>query len=317
MELHEVRYFLAICKTLNFTKAAELCNVTQPALTRAIQKIEEEMGGLLISRERGNTHLTDLGRLLEPQLAEMIERATAAKTTAARFLRLEGAQLSLGVMCTIGPLRFAGFLNQFRVTHPGMDLTLIEGVPDRLTDLLTRGEIDVAVMARPDGFEEPLRAAPLYEERFMVACAHGHPFAQRNGIRMTDMDGQIYLQRINCEYRDHLAEQLREQGAEILRSYRSEREDWIQVMVAAGMGVCFLPEYSATLPGVLTREVFDPVIRRQVCVVTVAGRRWSSPVAALIGAMRQYQWSPIREDNGETASPELSVSTGDPPSATS
>jgi DNA-binding transcriptional LysR family regulator len=272
MELHEVRYFLAVCKTLNFTRAAELCNVTQPALTRAIQKIEEEMGGLLISRERGNTHLTDLGRLLEPQLAEMIDCAAAAKTAAARFLRLEGAQLSLGVMCTIGPLRFAGFLNQFRVTHPGIDLTLIEGVPDRLTDLLTRGEIDVAVMAQPKGFEEPLRATPLYEERFMVACAHGHPFAQKNGIRMAEMDRQIYLQRINCEYRDYLAEQLRQQGAEILRSYRSEREDWIQVMVAAGMGVCFLPEYSATLPGVLTREVFDPIVRRQVCVVTVAGR---------------------------------------------
>jgi hypothetical protein len=88
-------------------------------------------------------------------------------------------------------------------------------------------------------------------------------------------------------------------------------------MVAAGMGVCFLPEYSATLPGVLTREVFDPVIRRQVCVVTVGGRRWSSPVAALIGAMRQYEWSPTRGDNGENAPPEPSVSAGVRSSATS
>ena len=63
MELHEIRYFLALSKTLNFTKAAEMCNVTQPALTRAVQKLEAELGGLLFSRERGNTHQTELGRL--------------------------------------------------------------------------------------------------------------------------------------------------------------------------------------------------------------------------------------------------------------
>ncbi|HEY0419191.1 MAG TPA: LysR family transcriptional regulator, partial [Acetobacteraceae bacterium] len=112
MELHEVRYFLALSKTLNFTRAAELCNVTQPALTRAIQKMEDELGGLLFSRERNNTHLTDLGRLLEPQFADMIVRAEAAKQTASRFLRLDGAQMTLGVMCTVGPMRFVGFLNR-------------------------------------------------------------------------------------------------------------------------------------------------------------------------------------------------------------
>ena len=96
MELHEVRYFVALSRTLSFTKAAEQCNVTQPALTRAIQKMEDEMGGLLFSRERGNTHLTDLGRLLEPQFAEMLARAEGVKRSAARFLRLEGTLSLLG-----------------------------------------------------------------------------------------------------------------------------------------------------------------------------------------------------------------------------
>jgi len=114
MELHEIRYFLALNKTLNFTKAAEMCNVTQPALTRAIQKLEAELGGLLFSRERGNTHLTELGRLLEPHLTEVLTRTQAARETATRFLRLDSAQLRLGVMCTIGPMRFVGFLSRFR-----------------------------------------------------------------------------------------------------------------------------------------------------------------------------------------------------------
>lgn len=291
MELHEVRYFLALSRTLNFTRAAEFCNVTQPALTRAIQKMEDELGGLLFSRERGNTHLTELGRLLQPQFEAMIENAETARQVATRFLRLDGAQMTLGVMCTIGPLRFVSFLSRFRAMHPGIDLTLIEHVPDRLCEKLLGGDIDVAIMARPEGFSAPLSAQPIYLERFVVACALAHPFAQRNRVEMADMDGEIYLQRINCEYRDHLAERLTECGARIARSYRSEQEDWIQTMVAAGMGICFLPEFTACVPGLVTRPVVEPEVLREVCLVTVAGRRWSSPVTAFVKAVRGYPWS--------------------------
>src|SRR3712207_1377866 len=102
MEIHEIRYFLAVCRTLNFTRAAEQCNVSQPALTRAIQKLEGELGGLLFSRERASTHLTELGRLMQPHLEEVLARTAAAREQAGRFLRLESAHLRLGVMCTIG-----------------------------------------------------------------------------------------------------------------------------------------------------------------------------------------------------------------------
>lgn len=290
MEIHEIRYFLAVCRTLNFTRAADQCNVTQPALTRAIQKLEDELGGLLLSRERGNTHLTELGRLMQPHLEEVMARTLAAKEQATRFLRLESAHLRLGVMCTIGPLRFVGFLNRFRADHPGVELTLTESVPARLSGALLQGDLDVAVMAKADGFDEKLRVEVLYPERFVVACSVGHRFARRNAIAMCDMDGETYLQRINCEFRDVLREQCETCGAHIVRSYRSEREDWIQTMVAAGMGVCFLPEYSATHPGLVTRPVRDPEVTREVCLVTVAGRRWSSPVASFVQAVRQYRW---------------------------
>ncbi len=162
MELHEIRYFLALSKTLNFTKAAEICNVSQPALTRAIQKMEDELGGLLFSRERNNTHLTELGRLLEPHLTEVLARTQAAKETATRFLRLDSAQLRLGVMCTIGPVRFVSFLSRFRADNPGVEITLMEAVPDRLCELLMKGELDVALLAKPDGFAAPLQPQPLY-----------------------------------------------------------------------------------------------------------------------------------------------------------
>jgi LysR family transcriptional regulator, hydrogen peroxide-inducible genes activator len=290
MELHEVRYFLALSRTLNFTRAAEICNVTQPALTRAIQKMEDELGGLLFSRERSNTHLTELGRLLQPQFEAMIENAESARQMATRFLRLEGAQMTLGVMCTIGPLRFVSFLSRFRAMHPGIDLTLTEGIPNRLSELMLAGELDAAIMAHAEGFPPPLSAQPIYAERFVIACSLAHPFAQRNMVEMADIDGETYLQRINCEFRDHLAEKLTECGAAIARSYRSEREDWVQTMVAAGMGICFLPEFTASVPGLVTRPV-QPEVVREVCLVTVAGRRWSAPVTAFVKAVRPYPWS--------------------------
>ena len=109
MEMHQIRYFLAVCDTLNFTRAAERCNVSQPALTRAVQKLEEELGGLLFRRERTLTHLTDLGQLVRPRLQQIFDQAEAAKTTAQGFLKLKDAPLNLGIMCTVGPLRGGAF----------------------------------------------------------------------------------------------------------------------------------------------------------------------------------------------------------------
>lgn len=74
MEMHQIRYFLAVCEELNFTRAAERCNVAQPSLTRAIKLLEEELGGQLFHRERANTHLSELGRLVKPHLEEVFGR---------------------------------------------------------------------------------------------------------------------------------------------------------------------------------------------------------------------------------------------------
>lgn len=291
MELHEIRYFLALGRTLNFTRAAEECHVSQPAFTRAIQKIEDELGGLLFSRERNNTHMTQLGRLIEPHLAEVIARTGDVKQAAARFLKLEKADLALGVMCTVAPLQFVNFLNHFRMESPGVGITLLEAVPDQLCELLETGELDVALMARPGGFSRPFQASKLYSERFVVACAAGHRFAREQAVRVAELDGEVYLSRINCEYYDFLSEICKSNGSHLVNSYRSEREDWILTMVAAGMGICFLPEYTAVFPGVVGCPVVSPSVARDVCLVTVAGRRWSPPVGAFVRAMQRYSWA--------------------------
>ena len=129
--------------------------------------MEEELGGLLFSRERNNTHLTALGRLVEPHLHEIVSRSGQVEKLATRFIRLERAAISVGVMCTIGPVLFASFLGRFRADHPGVELSLLEGVPDRLCAMLLEGEIDVAIMAIPRGFAPEFHVTPVYDERFV------------------------------------------------------------------------------------------------------------------------------------------------------
>ena len=296
MELHQIRYFLALCDTLNFTRAAEHCNVTQPALSRAIRSLEQEVGGLLFRRERGLTHLTDLGRLVRPRLEQAMREMEAVREAAKSFLNVEQASLRLGIMCTIGPLRFAGFLSQFRTENPGIELALIEGVPEALSNLLEAGDIDVAVMGTADAFPERFNLQPLYSERYVLAFCAGHRFARLNAVPLRELDNEPYLWRINCEHSDHFRDVGKACGVRWRTVYSSEREDWIQIMVGAGLGVTLIPEFSAVLGGVQTRPVIDPPVEREVALVTVSGRRFSPAVARFVAAVKAYRWPRAADD---------------------
>ena len=103
MELYQIRYFVALCDTLNFARAAERCNVSQPSLSRAVQKLEQELGALLIHRERRRTHLTELGELVEPMLRELLSHSERIKAAAERQLSRDKTILRLGIMSSMGP----------------------------------------------------------------------------------------------------------------------------------------------------------------------------------------------------------------------
>lgn len=297
MELHEVRYFLSLCDTLNFRRAADRCNVTQPALTRAIQKLESELGGQLFTRNRQPVQLTELARLIHPQMSEIHRRTDSVKTAARQFLMLEGAPLRLGVMCTIGPMLFTQFLNDFHQANPGIEVTLHDGPSPRLSELLVDGEIDAAVMAQPETFLDGLYAHPLYQERFGVAFGVEHPFEAKQAIRLADMDGQIYLRRLNCEYREYFSNLLRTHDCVLKVSHQSDREDWIQSLVAGGVGVCFLPEHLGIAPGVRIRPLIEPAVTRTVSLVTASGRRHSPALARFMRAARSYGWPNATTDH--------------------
>jgi len=290
MEMHQVRYFLALCDTLNFRRAADQCHVTPPALTRAIQSLEAELGGLLFRRERNLTHVTDFGRLIRPHLERIMADAEAVKETARGFLKLENAPVNLGVMCSVGPSRFMSFLGSFRQSNPGVELTLIEGMPNQLCDYLLDGRLDLAVMAAPGGFNERLEAQALYRERFCIAFPLGHAFEPRKTVTVEEAAAEPHLLRINCEYIGHWDDGLTAKGLALQVAFRSEREDWIQTMIAAGFGTSFLPEFSPTIPGVLLRPLVEPETVREISLVSIAGRRFSPAITSFVKACQDYRW---------------------------
>src|SRR5258708_3584267 len=177
MELFQVRYFLALAKTLNFTRAAEACNVSQPALTRAIQRLEEELGGPLLYRERSLTQLTELGRIMLPHLQASYMAADAATAQAAAFKRRDQMPLRLGLTTTISAQLLTPVLGELETRVSGFELELIEGSSDDLFQQMLDSELDAAIVVEPEKLPERLNRWPLFEDRYVVLCRHDHRFS--------------------------------------------------------------------------------------------------------------------------------------------
>jgi LysR family hydrogen peroxide-inducible transcriptional activator len=150
MEMHQVRYFRAMCEELNFTRAAARCNVSQPSLTRAISNLEKEFGGLLFNRERSNTHLTELGRVVKPYLDQVYEQAATALAHARKFENARSVELRLGLMCTIAPTQFVELVSQMSSAHPDIHIEIADSNAGNLDSKLSMGELEVAIYCRPE-----------------------------------------------------------------------------------------------------------------------------------------------------------------------
>jgi DNA-binding transcriptional LysR family regulator len=282
MEYFQVKYFLSLCDELNFTRAAARCNVSQPSLTRAIQGLEAELGGPLFHRERQNTHLTELGRTMRPYFEEVLTQSEAAKERARSFVKLSDAPLNVGVMCTIGPNKLLPLFKEFQSQYPGVDIAFRDARAGLLQNMLTEGELDVAIFGIPGEIHSRFHAMKLFDERFVIAFAPGHPFEALNDVRLADLHQQRYLARINCEFGDHMRALYGQRSIVPVRPYRSERDDWIQVMALSGLGFTFIPEFAITVAGLEVRPLIEPEVRRSISVITVRGRPHAPAVGAFV-----------------------------------
>jgi DNA-binding transcriptional LysR family regulator len=290
MELHQVRYFLALARTLNFTRAAEQCNVTQPALTKAIQKLEHELGGDLIYRERQLTQLTDLGKLVFPMLEQAVAAADTARVQAKDFQEKEIAPLRIGLAPTVSASIIVEPLSELARVIPGLEIDISEHAADQMSDALLAGEIHAGIVGAQEPSSERIDHLPLFDERYVTIAARTHPFAELDTVPLPLVQDAVWLSRVGCDVSEQFRRTCFKGDAEPKIGHRAHQESHLQHMVAAGLGVMLAPEHAPRLPALVARPIEGDPVRRRVELLVMAGRRYSPALDAFVKIARLRDW---------------------------
>ena len=206
MEMHQIRYFLAVAETLNFTRAAEQCHVAQPSLSRAVRKLEEELGDDLFRRERRRTHLTELGRSMLPVLQQCYDSAQAAKELADQYGTAETAPLHIGVSRTVSIELLAPIFSELVRAFPGLELSFQRGDGAEVLEKLRAGDFEVAITASASVDWERFDGWVLFEEDFALIVPRNHALARRKNITLGDAAAEPFVARSYCEMAEDLAD---------------------------------------------------------------------------------------------------------------
>ncbi|MFK7929864.1 MAG: LysR family transcriptional regulator [Myxococcota bacterium] len=281
MELHQVRYFLAVFETRNFTRAAEHSHVSQPALTKAIKKLEEELGGPLFHRERSGAKLTTLGEMVLPRFMRLAEESASIREIAQNHQLLRKVPVRVGVLCTIGPHQLARYLDVFHRQAPHVEVEIRVMRQGPLIKRLEDAELEIAIGNADLATQPWLVVRRLYLEQYMVALPPAHPLTGRTTIALSDLHQQPYIDRMACELRDVVAEASSSRGVELYATYRSDREAWIECLVRAGIGVALLPEHSIVSDDTIRRPLEEPVVTRTIALMRSADNALSPAAKTL------------------------------------
>jgi len=250
MTLTELKYIVAVAREKHFGKAAEACFVSQPTLSLAIKKLEEELEVKLFERSASEVSVTALGEEIVRQAQSVLEQAAEIKEIAKRGKDPLSGTMRLGVIYTIGPYLLPDLVRQIITDIPQMPLMLQENFTVRLLEMLRTGEIDCAILAEPFP-ESGLAVAPLYDETFMAALPLNHPLAKEAFITPDQLKNEtmLLLGTGHC-FRDHVLEVCPEfaryasQTEGIRKTFEGSSLETIKHMVAAGMGVTLVPRLS-------------------------------------------------------------------------
>lgn len=291
MELHQIRYFLALTKTLNFTRAAEECNVSQPALSRAISQLEGELGSELFRRERNLTHLTEFGQMVHPELRQCYLASVNAKEVARDFLKEGHAPLNIAMSRSVEMDFLSPMLGQLATAFPRIEIKILRGPPHEIGEKLKSGEAEMGISGPlGDGWDR-LEARKLYEQQFGVLLNNDHRLYQSNSVSLADLRNERLLSRPHCALSELLVAKLRELGAQSIKKHEVPSMEDMPGLVQANFGVGIWPLTRKVSGNLAAREVSDIDMSRWVHVHTVFGRRLSSGASTFIGLLRAKDWS--------------------------
>ncbi len=251
MTLTELRYIVAVARAKHFGRAAEACRVSQPTLSVAIKKLEDELDVKLFERGSAEVSVTPLGEDIVRRAQAVIEQVQAISEVAQSGKDPVAGPLRLGIIYTIGPYLLPELVRQVIERTPQMPLVLHENFTVKLLDMLRTGELDCAILAEPFP-DHGLAIAPLYDEPFMIAVPKAHPLAKRKRIGADELkrETMLLLGTGHC-FRDHVLDVCPEfarlssdVGDGIRKSFEGSSLETIKHMVASGMGITVVPQLS-------------------------------------------------------------------------
>jgi LysR family hydrogen peroxide-inducible transcriptional activator len=295
MTLTEFRYIVAVARERHFGRAAEACFVSQPTLSVAIKKLEDELNVQIFERSGAELTITDLGQKIVHQAQKVLEEAQVIKHLAQHGQDPLSGPVRLGTIYTIAPYLLPKLISKSREALPKMPLYLQENFTVRLLELLKQGDIDAAILAEPFS-ESGLDVTPLYDESLVVAVPVGHPWETTPVIQHADLQSQatLLLGQGHC-FRDHVLDicpdMQRSQRNEDLSGFEGSSLETIRQMVAGGIGVSVFPVTSIndqTNPNSLIKYVpfAEPIPKRRVVLVWRKSYARSAAMHALAEAIK-------------------------------
>ena len=291
MEMHQVRYFLAVAKNLNFTRGAEECNVSQPSLTRAIKQLESEFGGDLFRRERPQAQLTELGERMLPLLKQCYESAVNARELALSMKKGEVASLRLALSHTFDINLLMPHLNEVRRRYERLECRLLRGTASEVVGLLKSGDAELGIASDLGEGWDRLDRWPLFTEDFILLVNAQHRLGRLASIELPELREERLLLRAYCEHAEPTAALLRSHGLDVDHSFQIASESDLMSMLASDLGVAIVPR-STSSPETLARVTIDGLkLVRPVHLYSVAGRQRTTVAALVMKMLRAADWS--------------------------
>lgn len=304
MTLTELRYIVAVARERHFGHAAEACFVSQPTLSVAVRKLEEELGITLFERRRGDISVTPAGAPIIDQAQRVLEEAALVREIAAHGKDQLSGPLRIGLIYTVGPYVLPQLVPTLHELAPTMPLAIEEGYTATLSQRLRAGELDVIVISEP--FEEPgLVTRPLYDEPFVVLLPASHPLVAHDHIKPEQLEGEqvLMLGAGHC-FREQVLTACPEcghhQGGERELRLDGSSLETIRHMVASGIGVTVLPctaagadRYAQRLLAI--RRFQEPAPARRVCLAWRRSFPRPSAIDTVHQAFKDCQFSGVQQ----------------------
>jgi DNA-binding transcriptional LysR family regulator len=242
MEMHQLRYVVAVARARNFSRAAEQCHVSQPSLSQQIQKLEEELGERLFDRMKREAKLTAHGEAFLPRALRILEEVDLARREASDARSLLRGRLIVGVLPTIAPYLLPAVLGDFAKRFPGVEIVVEEETTALLLKLANACEIDFAVASRPIQ-DRRMEVKDLFTEELRLALPPRHPLTRKRTVRLADLEKEpfIVMKEGHC-LGDQVLNFCERRDLKPTISFRSAQLETIQALVHSGVGISLVPE---------------------------------------------------------------------------